>query len=214
MSKSETISALMDSAITVFSEAGYHAASLRDIAAAAKCPLSTIDMYFGTKADLFIVVMAKLWRDIETDRHALLKVRISQKGSKADLRDLVYALVKPVVDRARSATAADRRIPRLLRQWNGAPPEVKEQLQLRNRSAEALAKWIESMMTLCPQLSKSEAVWGFSFVVGGLYSWEMTHGHYDRIIDINELDADEVVDCLVEFAICGLQGLIARAQSR
>jgi AcrR family transcriptional regulator len=212
VSKAETISALMDSAITVFAEAGYQGASLRDIASIAQCPLSTINMYFGTKADLFTVVMAKLWRDIETDRQALLASRRAAQGGAADLRDVVYALVKPVVDRARSGTAADRRMPRLLRQWAGAPPEVKSELRRRNRSTAALANWIDCVREQCPGLPRSDVVWGFSFVVGSLYSWEMTDSHYDAIIEMDELTGDQVVDCLVEFAVCGLQGLIVRAQ--
>jgi len=211
MSKGETISALMDSAITVFGEAGYQGASLRDIAAAAGCPLSTINMYFGTKGDLFVVVMANLWREIEADRQSILNARIAAKGRKADLNDIVYALVKPIVDRARSTSPADRRIPRLLRQWAGAPPDVRAELRRRNRSVDALGKWIESVQQLCPQLSCAEAVWGFSFIVGGLYSWEMTDSYYDQIVEMDDLDSEQVVECLVEFAVCGLQGLVNRA---
>ena len=68
MSKTETITALIDSATTVFAETGYEGASLRDIAAGARAPLSTINMYFGTKGDLFIAVMGELWREIEEER--------------------------------------------------------------------------------------------------------------------------------------------------
>jgi AcrR family transcriptional regulator len=211
MSKVETINALIESATTVFSETGYEGASLRDIAAGANTPLSTINMYFGNKGDLFIAVMAQLWREIEQDRATLLQQLTEARGGPAELRDILYALVRPVVMRARSSTSADRRQPRILRQWVSAPAEVKAELRRRNNSQHSLARWIDRVRVACPTLSKSEAVWGFSFVVGALYSWELMDHRYDEIIDVDDADADDIVGYLVEFAVCGMQGLIDRA---
>jgi AcrR family transcriptional regulator len=208
--KAETISALIDSATTVFSETGYEGASLRDIAAGAGTPLSTINMYFGNKADLFIAVMAQLWREIELDRARILADRAAANGGQADLRDVVTALVRPVVERARSATIADRRVPRLLRQWVGAPPDVRSDMRRRNNSQESLGRWIAHVRTVCPTLSKSEVVWGFSFIVGALYSWELMDNRYDEIIAMEHDGPEVIVDRLVEFAVCGMQGLIDR----
>lgn len=211
MSKADTITALMDSATTVFSETGYEGASLRDIAAGARTPLSTINMYFGTKADLFVAVMAHLWREIEEDRARILAARIAAHGGPANLRDIIFALVKPVVYRARSATASDRRLPRLLRQWVGAPPDVKAELRSRNNSQASLGRWIESMTLACPTLTKSEVVWGFSFVVGSLYSWELMDNRYDEIVDVEDIEPEDIVEYLVDFAVSGMEGLIERA---
>jgi len=214
MSKAETISALIDSATTVFSETGYEGASLRDIAAGAGAPLSTINMYFGAKADLYIAVMAQLWREIEQDRARILAARTAARGGPPDLRDLITALVRPVVERARSPTTADRRVPRLLRQWVGTPPDVQAALRKRNNSEDALGRWIASVRRACPTLSISEVVWGFSFVVGALYSWELMDNRYDEIIEMQDDDPEEIVEQLVEFAVSGMQGLIDRADRR
>ena len=53
MSKVEAIDALMNCAIKAFSEWGFEGASLRQIAAQAGVPLSTINVYFGSKRDLY-----------------------------------------------------------------------------------------------------------------------------------------------------------------
>ena len=211
MSKTETINALVESATTVFSQTGYDGASLRDIAAGAQTPLSTINMYFGTKGDLYVAVMAQLWREIELDRAALLTRITETKGEPVDLRDLIYALVQPVVTRARSATNADRRQPRLLRQWVSAPPEIRAELRRRNNSRDSLGRWIDRFGKVCPTLSKSEAVWAFSFIVGALYSWELMDNRYDEIIELDQVDADEIIVWLVEFSVSGVQGMIDRA---
>jgi AcrR family transcriptional regulator len=207
--KAETISALIDSATTVFSETGYEGASLRDIAAGAGTPLSTINMYFGTKSDLFIAVMAYLWREIELDRARILAERAAANGGRADLRDIITALVTPVVERARSTTSADRRAPRLLRQWVGAPPDVQAEMRRRNNSQDSLARWIEHVRVACPTLSLSEVVWGFSFIVGALYSWELMDNRYDGIITMESVPPELIVERLVEFTLSGMQGYIA-----
>lgn len=213
-SKTETIAALIDSATTVFSETGYEGASLRDIAAGAGAPLSSINMYFGTKADLFIAVMAQLWRLVEADRARILAERLAANGGQADLCDIITALVTPVVERARSANAADRRVPRLLRQWVGAPPEVRADMRRRNGSGQSLARWIEHVAKACPTLSKPEVVWGFSFVVGALYSWELMDNRYDEIIAMDDQDAAGITERLVQFAVRGMQGLVELGDSR
>lgn len=212
-SKNETIGALIDSATTVFSETGYEGASLRDIAAGAGAPLSSINMYFGTKADLFIAVMAHLWRLVEADRARILAERLAANGGRVDLCDIITALVTPVVERARSANTADRRVPRLLRQWVGAPPQVRADMRRRNGSGQSLARWIDHVAKACPTLAKPEVVWGFSFVVGALYSWELMDNRYDEIIEMDEQDAAGIIERLVRFTVRGMQGLIEMADT-
>ncbi|MET0310183.1 MAG: TetR family transcriptional regulator [Sphingomonas sp.] len=208
MAKSDAIAALMDSATTVFSRSGYEGASLRDIAADAGLPLSTINAYFGTKADLFVAVMQGIWREIEAERRALLAERVAAKGGgPADLRDIVTALTKPLVNRARSTDPLVRRAPRLLRQWMNVPAEVREAMRRRSFSNPSLRIWIASVMDASPGLSNAQAVWGFSFIVGALYSYEMMDNRYDDIVDLGRDDPDTVAEYLVNFAVAGMQGI-------
>jgi hypothetical protein len=65
-----------------------------------------------------------------------------------------------------------------------------------------------SVRAVCPTLSTSEVVWGFSFIVGSLYSWELMDNRYDEIIAMEHDHPDVIVERLVEFALCGMQGLI------
>ena len=83
-SKTDTLAAPIDSTTTAFFEAGYEGASLRDIAEGAGAPLGSINRYFGTKADLFIAVMAQLWRLAEADRARILAERLVANGGRAD----------------------------------------------------------------------------------------------------------------------------------
>lgn len=208
MVKSDAIAALMNSATTVFSQSGYEGASLRDIATDAGLPLSTINAYFGNKADLFLAVMQGIWRETEAERRALLSERLAAKdGAPADLRDIVTALTKPMVNRARSTDPVVRRAPRMLRQWIYAPAEVRESMRRRSFSNPSLRIWIDSVMKACPGLTSSQAVWGFSFIVGALYSYEIMDNRYDDILDLGRDDPDTIAEYLIDFAVAGMQGI-------
>lgn len=73
MSKAELISALIESAIDNFSRHGYEGASLRAIAAQAGAQLSSINLYFGSKAELYAAVHHQVWVEVNRERLGLLE---------------------------------------------------------------------------------------------------------------------------------------------
>jgi AcrR family transcriptional regulator len=207
MSKAETIAALRDSATQVFSEVGYYGASLREIAAMAGVPLSTIHMYFGSKGALFAEVVGEVWREIEQERVQILAAR-KQADRPSSLRDVVYALAYPIVSRARSPLPEQRRTPKLLRHWVAAPPEVNVALRENYGTEQALGRWIDMLAAAWGPLSNVDAIWGFSYIVGAVYSWEMVYQRYDSIVAFtDDRSADEITRQLVDFAVAGLQGM-------
>jgi AcrR family transcriptional regulator len=207
MSKSETIAALRASAAQVFSEVGYYGASLREIAAAADVPLSTIHTYFGSKADLFADVIGDTWREIESDRIRILAER-TEGGRAPTAHDIVYALAYPIVARARSPQAEQFRAPRLLRHWVVAPREVSISMRKTHGTEAALKRWIDMLTEACHPLSKADAMWGFSFLVGSIYSWELTDKRYDSVVGFSDdRSAEELTNYLVEFIVAGLRDM-------
>jgi AcrR family transcriptional regulator len=83
MSKAETIDALMESAIHCFSQHGYEGAALRDIAAEAGVPLSTIHMYFGSKAELYTAIERKAWIECEQGSPTFQEIEWMQRTEEA-----------------------------------------------------------------------------------------------------------------------------------
>lgn len=209
MSKAQTIRALIDAATAVFSEKGYDGTSLRQIAARAGVPLSTIHMYFGSKTGLYAAVAGEIWRQVSEERIALLNQALALRGDKGiRLQDIVRALVEPVVRRACSHLPEQRHGPLLLRNASITREGIQSMNSKEINAEKALAKWIEAVVIACPNLSKVQAIWGFSFVVGALYSFELLDHRYDTIIsDIEHIDADSVIDYLVNFAVGGLTAL-------
>jgi AcrR family transcriptional regulator len=159
MSKAETIDALMESAIHCFSQHGYEGAALRDIAAEAGVPLSTIHMYFGSKAELYTAIERKAWIEIADERTSLLTAALSKAGDRRlELADVIHALAYPVVRRALASSDHERQ--RIFIVRDGVSGRVaanrKHRIDLADRSR---VRWIDAMATACPLETPKRPYW-------------------------------------------------------
>lgn len=208
MSKIETIDALMESAIHIFSRDGYEGASLRDIARNADVPLSTIHLYFGSKAELFGAVARKAWEEIDNDRSALLEQALAKNPSQPALADLIVAIAYPVVRRALSPHPRDMAQIYVLRGQLHHSPYIDGMLELADRS---MVRWIDAIMLSCPTLSRSDTIWAFSFAVGVVYSWQVIDHRYDSMLGKDdERTPESVTSDIVAFCCSGIEAIVAR----
>jgi AcrR family transcriptional regulator len=213
MSKADTIDALMESAIHCFSRYGYEGASLRDIAANAGVPLSTIHMYFGSKAELYTAIERKSWAEIDDERSALLGESLARARAGArppELADLIHALAWPVVRRMLGASEHDQERIFIIR---GRVSDRRAQespafLEVADRS---VVRWIDAIQLACPSLVRQDIVWAFSFVVGAIYSWQLMDHRYDQLLgqDIQRT-AEGITGDVVTFGCAGIHALSER----
>lgn len=211
MSKADTIDALMESAIHCFSRYGYEGASLRDIAANAGVPLSTIHMYFGSKAELYTAIERKSWAEIDDERSALLSDALAKAGARPpELAGLIHALAWPVVRRMLGASEHDQERIFIIR---GRVSDRRAQespgfLEVADRS---VVRWIDAIHLACPSLVRQDVVWAFSFVVGAIYSWQLVDHRYDQLLgqDIQRT-AEGIAGDIVTFGCAGIHALIER----
>ena len=211
MSKADTIDALMESAIHCFSRYGYEGASLRDIAADAGVPLSTIHMYFGSKAELYRTIERKSWGEIDEERSALLYEALAKVDtSPPELAALIHALAWPVVRRMLGASEHDRERVFIIRGRvsDRCAQESPAFLQDADRS---VVRWIDAIQLSCPSLVRQDIVWAFSFVVGAIYSWQLVDNRYDQLMgpDIQRT-AEGIAGDIVTFGCAGIHALIER----
>lgn len=68
MGADEVRQRLLDSAERLFSEQGYHGASLRDITRLASVRLAAVNHHFGSKEQLFREVVSRRAGELNTDR--------------------------------------------------------------------------------------------------------------------------------------------------
>ncbi len=210
MSKADTIDALMESAIHCFSRYGYEGASLRDIAANAGVPLSTIHMYFGSKSELFSAIERKSWNEIDDERSGLLSRALEKAaGRPPELADLFHALAFPVVRRALGESDHDRAQIFIVRSRVVHGPILAAASNFTKTADRSVVRWIDAMVLACPTLRRQDIIWAFSFVVGAIYSWQLIDHRYDRLLgqDI-ERTAESVTADIVAFGCAGVQGLI------
>lgn len=214
MSKADTIDALMESAIHCFSRDGYEGASLRDIAAHAGVPLSTIHMYFGSKAELYSAIERKAWDEIDDERSALLTKALERAGATPPaVTDLILALALPVVRRALGDSVPGRERIFILRSgisgrtWG----ERSRYLDVADRS---MIRWIDAMALACPTLSRQDIVWAFSFVVGAIYSWQLIDHRYDSLLGQDvERTVDGIAGDIAAFGAAGVRALMDKRQA-
>lgn len=208
MSKTATIDALMQSAAHVFSRDGYDGAALRDIARSADVPLSTIHLYFGSKAELFTAVRMAAWVEIDRERTLYLEQALARHQDRSPpLEDLLYALAYPIVRRALGTDALDvARVSMLRNYWHGDLHSTM--LDVADRS---MVRWIDAITRIFPSLSRTDAVWAFSFAVGAIYSWQIIDHRYDTLLGAGARPAvDEVTADIVAFCSQGVQAIAAR----
>lgn len=220
MNKSETIDALIENAILHFAKFGFEGASLREIATDAGATLSTIDRYFGSKAELYHAVVRQVWLEVEREREQLAEAARVRTGSRRlQPADLVYALAFPIVRRALGERPVDVARTSLLRsrrfadqQRMSTPEIVAPDASEATDSDRALARWIGELERACPELSREEAVWAFSYLSGIIYSRQLIERRYDRHFTPSRPSTVEGVTAdIVAFGCAGLDALRQRA---
>lgn len=207
MSKTDTINALTDSAIQHFAKHGYEGASLRDIARDADVPLSTIHLYFGSKSELFDAVRLSAWEQLIAERAALLEASFERSNGAPTLEDVVHALAYPVARRALSDTPRDTAEIFLLRgHWHERVDD--EMMTMADR---LMTPFLNVILQNQPSLSRGDAGWILSYIIGVIYSWQLIDHRYDKLIgEEPRRSAISVTADIAAFCRGGIEALVAR----
>lgn len=196
MSKADVIDTLIQSAITVFAREGYEGASLREIASEAGVALSAINLYFGTKMDLFTSVTKSVFIEIDQERRALFRAAEERsRPAPMPIEDLIHALAFPVVRHALSEDTHELdKLKLLVSHLSLITPMV----DMVDRAVEP---WIKAMEQHYPDISREKRIWAFSYCTGTIYSWQLLNHRYDKMLGaapprtINEVTAEAVTYC-------------------
>ena len=218
MAKSDTIDALIENAVLHFARFGFEGASLREIATDAGATLSTIDRYFGSKAELYHAVLRQVWLEVEREREVLIE-QARERSGRRELTpaELIFALARPIVRRALSDQPVDLARTALLRsrrfaeqQRLASPAPTPEQTD----SYRSLSRWITELERACPQLSRQQAVWAFSYLSGIIYSRQLIERRYDgHFVQEFSPTVEGVTADIVAFGCAGLAALCTRASA-
>jgi len=106
---------ILDCAEKLFSDAGFHATSVRDIATLAECQFALIGYHFGTKSELLDHVLGRRSSVLNEERMERLdRLRDRSKGKPIAIRELIEAFVGAIMERASQGDAGWSNYTRLI----------------------------------------------------------------------------------------------------
>jgi AcrR family transcriptional regulator len=178
--------------------------TLRDIVATANVNLAAVNYHFGSKDELIAELFVTRSLALNRERLKELKVREEKGGGRADIADVLRALVGPSLrgclgpDNQRSTAARF-----MIRVSIESVPPIR---RIRNREIDHLRKFIAAMRRSLPTHNEAELYWGLHFA---LAMAQQTVRDSERLTKLSEgkCDVDDVegvIERVVSVAVMGL----------
>jgi AcrR family transcriptional regulator len=157
---------ILVSATRLFAEHGLDAVPLRDIAVDANVNGASINYHFGSKERLIREVYRRLFSGLNKLRiQALDDCEVAARGKKLEPREIMHALVEPMVSFSTSTEGGGVYLVRLIFhaygvQRNFVDESIAEQVDhIAHRFHDALEKAL-------PNVSPEDLYWRFDFAIG------------------------------------------------
>lgn len=198
MASDHTRSAILAAAERLYADRGFGDVTLRDIVAEAGVNLAAVNYHFGSKDELIAELFVTRSLALNRERLQELRTAEEQSGGRAEIADILRALVGPTLrgclgpDNARSTAARF-----MIRVSIESVPAIR---RIRNREIDHLRKFIAAMRRSLPGLPDVELFWGLHFA---LAMAQQTVRDSERLTKLSEgqCDVDDV------------EGIVARVVS-
>ena len=155
--------AILLAAEKLFAQHGYHAVSLRQIAAEAGVPLALVGYYHGAKHELFHAIFEH-WASNMAERTSRLREELSKSRQPA-LDRIVAAFVEPVLHMRASAEGEYYAL-LVGRELAYAADEADR--VLRDFFDPLAHAFIDALHAARPQVPRAQAAWAYQFALGAL----------------------------------------------
>ncbi|KGM30554.1 TetR/AcrR family transcriptional regulator [Inquilinus limosus] len=196
---------ILKSAEELFAERGYHAVSVRDIAARAGVPLALVGYYFGHKEELLGTIFEHRRAYIDERLQRIAAVDCSPANPDA-VEELVRAWVEPAVLLRATEGGAAFSLLVARTTWDQGP----EAQGVIEPYYDPLARaFIAAMERALPRCDRATIVWGYEYALGALLK-HIADRRVERLSDGRETSADpgRMAD-LVRFLTAGFRALAA-----
>src|ERR1700677_2722782 len=157
--------AVMNAAERLFATHGFEA-SLREITAAAKANLCSVNYHFTSKDELILAVLKRRMHPLNEERLALLgRFEEAAGGKPLAVEKILEALFRPAMEVLTQPSKGGRYFLRLLAQMLADPasyllPLIKEEF------AETAQRFQEALRRALPGLAEEDLHWRFHFAMG------------------------------------------------
>lgn len=197
---------ILDASRRLFGRFGYHAVTIRQIAAEANVPLALVGYYFGQKQELYDAIFA---HSNGTVAQRSVDLRESLAGSKGEqLQRIVSAMVLPVV-RMRDSAQGESYALFLTRGLTQQGVEEDRAIRkfLDPLSTEFISALHGALAHEYPGFTHAQAAWGFQFALGAILHY-LSDQRVGRLSNgVNTAGDPAVEKQLVAFILHGLRGV-------
>jgi AcrR family transcriptional regulator len=196
----------------LFAERGFDGVSVRDIVQAAEVNLAAVSYYFGSKSELLLEVFRTRARELNRDRHALLRDAVAHHGGDPPLADILRALIGPPILWRDPATGKDTAARFIARAIAEVTPDLRRILE---SDVSHLRGFRAALARALPHLPEPEVCWALHFTVG--LPHQCTDTNFTRLKALSEggCDTEDVAAVLeraVRYAIGGIEAVATPAR--
>jgi AcrR family transcriptional regulator len=206
MPSDQTRTAILAAAERLYADRGFGDVTLRDIVAEANVNLAAVNYHFGSKDELIAELFVT--RSLALNRERLRELRAAEErgGSRANVADILRALVGPSLrgcigpERDRSTAARF-----MIRASIESVPPIR---RIRNREIDHLRKFVVALRRALPDRNEAELYWGLHFA---LAMAQQTVRDSERLTKLSEGkcdldDVEGVITRVVDVAVMALSG--------
>ena len=212
MASAKTRERILDAAERLFAERGFHAVSLRQIAAEAGIGVSHLQYHFDSKEALYYSVFER--RNLSIN-HVRLKtldqiVHKAPGAEPATIEDIVKAFVEPVVMDSRNRKSGGDYYAQLVGQIFNEPAEHARRIS-RDFSDPIARLTIRALLDVLPGLRNDSLPFAYLFAVAAMISSIANTGRVEGLSggECDSKDVDRIMSLLIPFISGGLRAVEA-----
>ncbi|HUU18535.1 MAG TPA: CerR family C-terminal domain-containing protein [Sedimentisphaerales bacterium] len=196
---------LLDAAEELFCEHGFEGASIRDIAAIAKCNIASVNYYFGGKEKLYEEVWRRHLIPMRDARIVSVNKVMTESDGKPKLEDLLKtfadAFIGPMIDDNRA-----RRFSTLMaREW--IDRRLPANMFLDDIIKPTMTAMQKALVNACPGLDESKIPLLVESITGQLVHVAHTKAMLEQasVSGLPIFNLAEAIDHIVKFSAAGIR---------
>jgi len=196
---------LLDAAEELFCEHGFEGASIRDIAAIAKCNIASVNYYFGGKEKLYEEVWRRHLIPMRDTRIVSINKVMSQSDGKPQLEDLLKAFadtfIGPMVDENRARQFGTL----MAREW--IDRRLPANMFLDDVIKPTMTAMRNALVKACPGLDESKIPLVVVSITGQLVQVAHIKAMLEQVNDsaLPIFNLAEAIDHIVTFSAAGIR---------
>ncbi|MGA7329791.1 MAG: TetR/AcrR family transcriptional regulator [Rhodomicrobium sp.] len=197
---------LIDACEQLFADHGWHAVSIRTIAAAANVNLAALHYHFGSKEQLLAEIFAARAKPIVEERSRLLSEIERDKGAPASLERILEAFLRPALTIGTNPSFGSQAFIKLRARLATEPEEISRKI-LADTFNESSSAFLEALERALPDIPRADIEWRFHFMLGTMFYTMADAGRIQSLTGgrCDPGRVDEAIGHLIPFLAAGFR---------